>query len=514
MNKTHNRSNPKSWFSLLIYTLPTSIKWSIYLSIAFTVVQYIIDLIIAYLISDFNNNYLHITALLVLISLITRPLVLILQHWSMRKGTLLGVEYVLKYLFNSNVLGNKGFTSELLLKSNNIPIYIVQPIIHFFASIFNLTLSGLVLFVILEKSSIDSLYLLLLLFTFLLLGIVLRRLNKKYAQEIKYHQEKLGVLAPNFVEGRKELYKSKASSILLEQYLDFENLYRKAVNGQRFLSQYPKQAIESLALAILVLLYFFEFPLTRLSSLGAVGYIAMRSLPQLGNLIASYSSLIGYFPSTASVFEGLTNVGNDTSKQKDTNQIQLRISNLSINHCKVENFNMQLCAGDKYILDMPSGYGKSSILDYIAGFRSDNSSYSGKIHLLNRPYYLQQNTFLYEGELGVNIFMSIDWKKNITEPSRRYVENLLTTLGLGLSLEDEVSRSTLSGGEIQRISVVRFLMSDYRLGLLDEAMSALDEDTAKRAIKLLVDCDKSIIMTIHNNELKSFAENLGFKIIK
>ena len=85
---------------------------------------------------------------------------------------------------------------------------------------------------------------------------------------------------------------------------------------------------------------------------------------------------------------------------------------------------------------------------------------------------------------------------------------------VGLSLEEVSKRypHELSGGQTQRVSVARALISQPKLILADEPTGNLDEETAEEITKLIFAMNKelgtTLVMVTHNKELAEMTERI------
>ena len=72
-----------------------------------------------------------------------------------------------------------------------------------------------------------------------------------------------------------------------------------------------------------------------------------------------------------------------------------------------------------------------------------------------------------------------------------------------------VSKNKLSGGERQRVAILRMLMSNSDIVLFDEGFSALNLELSKIVMDTVLQSSKTIIMTVHNQELiKMYSDKL------
>lgn len=86
-------------------------------------------------------------------------------------------------------------------------------------------------------------------------------------------------------------------------------------------------------------------------------------------------------------------------------------------------------------------------------------------------------------------------------------EELLTTIGLKAHLHQQAS--LLSGGEMQRVAVVRALINDPPLLLADEPTGNLDSKSAEAvlgALRQITSNGKTVVMVTHSREAASIAD--------
>lgn len=139
------------------------------------------------------------------------------------------------------------------------------------------------------------------------------------------------------------------------------------------------------------------------------------------------------------------------------------------------------------VLVGPSGSGKTTILKCLAGLKTPSE---GNIEVNERTLYSSEtgiNLFPRERRLGFvfqeyALFPHMTVKKNTMYGLAREkrakklkdVEEILDTLGI-LHLQDRYPRE-ISGGEKQRVALARALMTEPEMMLLDEPLSALDQE--------------------------------------
>lgn len=129
----------------------------------------------------------------------------------------------------------------------------------------------------------------------------------------------------------------------------------------------------------------------------------------------------------------------------------------------------------------PSGCGKSTLLNLISGLIKPSS---GKIFLYGQEPgnafahigYMLQHDHLFEWRsIYSNVLLGLEIQHHLTPQKKKKAKDLLDTYGLG---EFKDARpSELSGGMRQRAALIRTLVLEPDILLLDEPFSALDYQT-------------------------------------
>lgn len=158
--------------------------------------------------------------------------------------------------------------------------------------------------------------------------------------------------------------------------------------------------------------------------------------------------------------------------------------------------SFDLAAGDRLVVAGASGTGKSLLLRGIAGL----DEFDGRCEFRGRPQtewpmpqyraqvmYVPQTAALATGTVAEVLQAPFALAVHADqEYDPVAAENLLAVLGRDpamLAAETE----NLSGGELQSVLLVRALMLDPTVLLLDEVTSALDAEVARRAEEVLID---------------------------
>ena len=81
------------------------------------------------------------------------------------------------------------------------------------------------------------------------------------------------------------------------------------------------------------------------------------------------------------------------------------------------------------------------------------------------------------------------------------------------NLEFRISNTSLSSGQMQKISFIRALLNESSILLLDEATSNLDQNTKRLIFKILKEKEITIINSTHNKEDFQFDKELQIEFI-
>lgn len=147
----------------------------------------------------------------------------------------------------------------------------------------------------------------------------------------------------------------------------------------------------------------------------------------------------------------------------------------------LSHISFDLMPGEFLAVVGPSGCGKSTLLNLIAGLLTPESGY---ITLNGRPvvsgdsavgYMLQKDHLLEWRTIYRNVLLGLEIRHQLTPENLEKAEKMLSAYGLDHFRDARPSQ--LSGGMRQRAALIRTLVLEPRLLLLDEPFSALDYQT-------------------------------------
>jgi NitT/TauT family transport system ATP-binding protein len=147
----------------------------------------------------------------------------------------------------------------------------------------------------------------------------------------------------------------------------------------------------------------------------------------------------------------------------------------------LSNISLTVEEGEFVSLLGPSGCGKTTLLSIISSLLKPTQ---GTVLLENKPvttakseigYMLQQDYLFPWKTIEENILMGLKLSKQLNQNTKAAALRLLNQIGL-TGVEKQLPRQ-LSGGMRQRVALVRTLVTEPKLLMLDEPFSALDYQT-------------------------------------
>jgi lipoprotein-releasing system ATP-binding protein len=193
----------------------------------------------------------------------------------------------------------------------------------------------------------------------------------------------------------------------------------------------------------------------------------------------------------------------------------------------LKDISLQVDHGESIAIVGPSGSGKSTLLNIIGALDKPSS---GEVSLLDKNlaecddtelsrirnreigFVFQLHHLLPQCTVLENVLiptLPLGLKKGNEEVQKRAI-NLLERVGLGNHMEHFPAQ--LSGGEMQRVAVVRALINEPKLVLADEPTGSLDKDSSDNLGRLMVDMNKeegtTLITVTHSIDFARLMEKV------
>ncbi len=175
----------------------------------------------------------------------------------------------------------------------------------------------------------------------------------------------------------------------------------------------------------------------------------------------------------------------------------------------LRNLSLAVRPGESVLLYGPSGDGKTSLLNLIAGVAQPCAG----IVRVNRESiaYVPQEIALQDDSIRNNLLFGLPpksdeelWKALATAR----LDDQVAALPHGLETPVGDNGALFSGGERQRLGLARAILRRSQLLLLDEATSAMDEENEQHVIANLAAIGIAVVMVTHRRRPRLIAERV------
>ena len=202
------------------------------------------------------------------------------------------------------------------------------------------------------------------------------------------------------------------------------------------------------------------------------------------------------------------------------NKLNKTFENNGLKTIAINDVSFSIKKGEFVVILGPSGAGKTTILNLLGGMDSPSS---GEL-LVNKENVAAFNnkelTIYRRNEIGF-VFQFYNLMPNLTAlenvelavevtPNHLNPKEVLKAVGLENKMNNFPSQ--LSGGQQQRVAIARALSKNPQLLLCDEPTGALDSETGKNIMQLLIDLSKkekmTVIIVTHNAQLAEIADSV------
>jgi len=288
------------------------------------------------------------------------------------------------------------------------------------------------------------------------------------------------------------------------QHSSLTSQYRSASARSTFLSSQPKLVIEFSLYIFIPLLILFLPHSTIIAFLPVFGTLAIsfqKLLPLTNDVYGCYSRMLSYQPSVTSFLQSLSYFTIQTSFlpsiSTDSSRIYLHVSNLNLNtddgkSLYYPDLSFSLPFLSRLLITGATGSGKSTLLELLLSLRKASS---GQVNLAecllpNRDHldsihhlsFVPQAPFIPEVPLISYLtsfvpLSSVDYFRLDKLLSDFCLADLMSDLPNHLHTNFSNHDFELSGGQVQRLALVKALYVQPSLLVLDEFTSSLDYST-------------------------------------
>ncbi len=169
----------------------------------------------------------------------------------------------------------------------------------------------------------------------------------------------------------------------------------------------------------------------------------------------------------------------------------------------LENLSLTFDDGSFTCIMGKSGVGKTTLLNILMGLENADSGVICGLDDKKVSVVFQENRLCNNITALLNIKMVIQKDSRITDDK---ISEYLRRIGLGNDLKKPVIE--YSGGMKRRVAILRALLADFDLLIMDEPLKGLDDETKETVIALIKELtkEKTVIMTTHDDSEASLLE--------
>ena len=476
-------------------------------------------------IGNFNlNNYLTsitpVNFLIILILIYTFKLIfLVFNSYFQSYFTFKIQSYISKKLFNNYIYQNFNYltnsNTSLLIRnivneSAQFAKGVVQPMLIFLTE--SMTILGIIsLLIIVDINSVIIITFFFLVFILIFSFFTKKKISQYGKQKQIYEGERIKTINQTF----------QSISFIKSAFMEkiFVNIYTKNVEKvmtsamyQQFFNRLPKIWLEYVAITSVLLLILMTHgnnnSVIFIAKIAIFAIAGIKILPSINKIIISTQSMNYSMPSMQLINKDMDlkiKITEPDNKFISFESLEFKNLIFSYEKEKIFNFSNFLIRKNDFIyLSGISGSGKTTFINILSGLlkpekglaKINGKDYSWNLYPLNKNFigYVPQTTILLDDDLVFNL----TFKRKLNLDENKLLESLFDIFQLkelknkyfNKNIKIGERGSKISGGQIQRIGIIRALFTKPDILIIDEATSGID-----------VELEKNIFIKIKENNL-------------
>lgn len=418
---------------------------------------------------------------------------------------------------NEQINSDANSLSSFILDLINNVVFNILTLIYIFSRIYLL-------------NRILSLYIIIICFLYYIVYIMLKR--KIYSISFKLKENKSRFFSKMMLQIEKLIFirRHSLSSIFLSNLDSEYNIFFNSVlKSQKFFYAYSSlDNIVILFSSILIFIIGGKSVITNNMSVGNFTIIFSYFSMVLTNL--NYFTALGSkYQSNLASYNRINNIYNmdidsdvDDKIDYETYEInKISCENISFDRAGIKvinNFSYTFTKGNSYCIYGDNGSGKTTLLDILIGLYK--GQYRGVIQYNNvdikqinmdniRKHnisLLEQHTNLINGDLKDNIFLHKDYTSEQLKKNTFQNPNIFINMSLNKVIDDYINN--ISGGELQKIGILRLLSKKASVFILDEPTNSLDLESIELLKKYInyLKVDNIVILVNHDPSLMGICD--------
>ena len=362
----------------------------------------------------------------------------------------------------------------------------------------------------------------LMIFTGLVIGTLSRRL-KRQSSELQSKLSQITQSADESLDGAMLIKVYKVKKWWQSRFEGINEAYKSKFDSVTRRQELSSPLSEFLGITVVVALLWYGARLVMQNELEAETFFAfVIAFYHVIEPLKSFSTAFYYLRRGSASLERIEKLISESADDERTDgnepfkfEDSISFNNVSYAYAEkpvLKNLNLKLLKGEKIALVGPSGAGKSTIVRLILKVLNceqgdilvDGTSLLSinRSELYGSIGYVSQHSFLFDDTVRNNISLG---RSDISDEKIKQcltlacADQFVGQLEQGLDTRIGEHGAKLSGGEKQRLTIARALVSDPELLIFDEPTSALDADSEKVVSQAITNVleDRTAIIIAH-----------------
>ena len=282
---------------------------------------------------------------------------------------------------------------------------------------------------------------------------------------------------------------------------------------------------------ILSLIILFKFKLknkisnTSITSITLILIYFMTNIRRIQDHIPAFATIYATVECSRDFVEKIINTKEDESEQETNTYDSIKISNLTFRYNEktiLDDIHFEVKSGEKVALIGPSGSGKTTLMKLLLKLHKipedaevligdQNIKELSRSSLRENITYINQKTTLLDASILENImFGNYASEQEVTDLLEKYdLKEIFDKVG-GIHASAGVTGSNLSLGMQKVVIIIRGILRESSMILIDEPLAGLDSKTRTKILNLIrkETEDKTIVVISHDKEVFDIVDRI------
>lgn len=353
-------------------------------------------------------------------------------------------------------------------------------------------------------------------FIILIFPVLFTKSIERRREALLNSYEKMNGSLNNYFTGFQNIKISRIEKVIVEKWNVFNNDVEKKKFKYTLVSSVLNSLLRILSLSVIIFIlvlgsYFVIKSSISIGSLVAIIQLYSGIFQQVGTLSYKMNS----FSTVKPVIERINAYLKHESfhgkgkKIESAEIISFRDVDFSYDNktMVLKNVNLDFEKGKKYAIIGDSGSGKSTLINLLlkkieptnGKILVDGEDYTEGMPMYNLISYVSQNVFLFCDTLKFNLFLT-DESESINLNNLFSIFELSKYINTNLNeVEIKEAANNISGGEKQRIGIIRELIKHKPILITDEATSNVNSSMSAKIYNYLLGKDGYMLISIMHN---------------